>query len=288
MNSSAREFAQSMIAVGVAFAVGWAGSQHGMELGGVPLMLICIGLAFGVQWLVFLHAWRFHTERFFDLTGSLTYLSLVAIALLLGNADPRSVLIACLVSVWAVRLGSFLFRRVTKDGHDKRFEHIRNRFSTFFMTWTLQGLWVSLTLACGLAAMTALHSAPLGPLAIIGAIAWLIGFLIETIADAQKSRFRAQPENEDRFIQSGLWAWSRHPNYFGEILLWLGIALIALPVLEGWQHVTLISPLFVYLLLTRISGVTMLERRADRAWGQDPDYQAYRSRTPVLWPRPPG
>ena len=146
--------------------------------------------------------------------------------------------------MWAIRLGTFLFRRVTKDGHDKRFEHIRNRFSTFFMTWTLQGLWVSLTLACGLAAMTALHSAPLGPLAVIGTIAWLIGFLIETIADAQKSRFRAQPENEDRFIQSGLWAWSRHPNYFGEILLWLGVALIALPVLEGWQHVTLISPLF--------------------------------------------
>ena len=119
-------------------------------------------------------------------------------------------------------------------------------------------------------------------------LAWLAGFLFEAVADWQKSRFRARPENEDRFIQSGLWAWSRHPNYFGEILLWLGIAIIALPVLKGWQHLTLISPLFVYLLLTRISGVNMLERRADRAWGQDSDYQAYKARTPVLWPRPPG
>ena len=288
MNSTAKEFTQAMIAVVVAFAIGWAGSRHGILIGGLPLMMICIGLAFGIQWLVFLHAWRFRTERFFDLTGSLTYLSLVVLALLFGNGDPRSLLIGLLVTVWALRLGTFLFRRVSRDGHDKRFEHIRNSFSTFFMTWTLQGLWVSLTLACGLAAMTAAATQPLGVFTLVGVLAWLAGFLFEAVADWQKSRFRARPENEDRFIQSGLWAWSRHPNYFGEILLWLGIAIIALPVLKGWQHLTLISPLFVYLLLTRISGVNMLERRADRAWGQDSDYQAYKARTPVLWPRPPG
>jgi steroid 5-alpha reductase family enzyme len=106
------------------------------------------------------------------------------------------------------------------------------------------------------------------------------------VADRQKSAFRSDPANAGRFISSGLWAWSRHPNYFGEIVLWVGVALIALPVLSGWQHVTLVSPLFVYLLLTRISGIPPLERRAEEKWGDDPAYRAYVERTPVLWLRP--
>jgi steroid 5-alpha reductase family enzyme len=287
MNNAAKEFSQAFIALSVALAVGWAGSRHGHTLSGIPVMLACVGTAFLIQWLVFLHAWRFRTERYFDLTGSLTYLCVLLLALNFGNSEPRSLLIGALVSLWALRLGTFLFMRVSKDGHDRRFDVIKTRFSTFFMTWTLQGLWVSLTLAAGLAAMTATDSVPLGPLAFIGALVWLFGFLVEAIADGQKNRFRADPGNAGRFITGGLWAWSRHPNYFGEITLWLGIALIALPVLKGWQYVTLISPLFVYVLLTRISGVGMLERRADRAWGSDPEYQAYKARTPVLMPKPP-
>ena len=288
MNTAVREFSQALIAVIVALVVGWAGSQHGTTLGQLPTMLLCVLLAFAVQWVVFLHAWKNHTEKFFDLTGSLTYLTVLVVALLLGNGDPRSLLIAALVAIWAVRLGTFLFRRVSQDGHDRRFNQIKHSLSTFFMTWTLQGLWVSLTLACGLAAMTSLGSQPLGIFAILGTLLWLVGFGIEVIADRQKSDFRAIEANQDRFISHGLWSWSRHPNYFGEILLWTGIALIALPALSGWQYLTLISPLFVYLLLTKISGVRMLENRANRAWGEDPDYQAYRARTPVLVPRPPG
>jgi steroid 5-alpha reductase family enzyme len=287
MNNAAKEFSQAFIALSVALAVGWAGSQHGYTLSGIPVMLVCVGAAFLIQWLVFLHAWRFRTERYFDLTGSLTYLSVLLLAMTFGNSEPRSLLIGTLVSIWALRLGTFLFQRVSRDGHDRRFDQIKTRYSTFFMTWTLQGLWVSLTLAAGLAAMTATDSVPLGPLAFVGALVWLFGFMIEAIADRQKNRFRADPANAGRFITDGLWAWSRHPNYFGEITLWLGIALIALPVLKGWQYVTLISPLFVYVLLTRISGVGMLERRADRAWGSDPEYQAYKARTPVLMPKPP-
>ena len=288
MQNAATEFAQALIALLAALLVGWAGSQHGYIVAGVPAMLLCVLFAFAVQWLVFIHAWRNRTERFFDLTGSLTYLSVLALALLLGNADQRSLLIALLVAIWAARLGSFLFRRVSQAGHDRRFNQIKQSFSTFFMTWTLQGLWVSLTLACALAAMTSLATVPLGIFAVAGGLLWLIGFVIEVVADQQKTAFRAVDENADRFIASGLWAWSRHPNYFGEIVLWLGIAVIALPVLSGWQYLTLISPVFVYLLLTKISGVRMLENRANRAWGDDPDYQAYKAKTPTLLPRPPG
>jgi steroid 5-alpha reductase family enzyme len=191
------------------------------------------------------------------------------------------------VSIWAVRLGSYLYRRIQKAGADTRFDDIKPSFTRFLMAWTLQGLWVFLTLAAALAAMTAASAPPFGLMGWLGAAVWAAGFAIEAIADAQKQAFRADAANQGRFIQSGLWAWSRHPNYFGEIVLWTGIALIALPALSGWQYVALISPLFVYLLLTRVSGIPMLESRADERWGDEPEYQAYKARTPVLFPRPP-
>jgi steroid 5-alpha reductase family enzyme len=126
-----------------------------------------------------------------------------------------------------------------------------------------------------------------GALAALGTAVWIAGFAIEAIADRQKGIFRADPANRDRFIATGLWAWSRHPNYCGEITLWIGVALIAVPALSGWQLVTLISPLFVYVLLTRISGIPLLESRSDEKWGDDSEYQAYKAHTPVLWLRPP-
>jgi steroid 5-alpha reductase family enzyme len=145
---------------------------------------------------------------------------------------------------------------------------------------------VTFTLAAALAAITTTTRKELDLLAVVGFLIWVFGFAIEVTADTQKSRFRADPKNKGRFIQTGLWAWSRHPNYFGEIVLWIGVAIIALPVLRGWQWVTLISPVFVALLITRISGVPMLEKRADERWGGQEEYEAYRERTPVLIPRP--
>jgi len=142
-------------------------------------------------------------------------------------------------------------------------------------------------MAAALAAVTSTHRQPLGWWAAGGTAIWALGLAVEAIADLQKSRFRALPANRGRFIATGLWAWSRHPNYFGEIVLWIGVALVALPVLRGWQLVTLISPLFVAVLLTRISGVPILERRADETWGGQDEYEAYKRRTPVLIPRPP-
>ena len=93
---------------------------------------------------------------------------------------------------------------------------------------------------------------------------------------------RSDPSNKDKFINTGLWAWSRHPNYFGEIVLWIGVAVIALPVMKGWQFLTLISPVFVYLLLTKISGIPLLENKSDEKWGGQEDYEKYKADTPVL------
>jgi steroid 5-alpha reductase family enzyme len=191
------------------------------------------------------------------------------------------------VLIWTLRLGSFLFRRIKRAGKDDRFDRIKQDFLAFLMTWTLSGLWVYLTAAAALAAIASTESQPLGVLAFIGIALWVLGFGIEAIADAQKSRFRSQPENRGQFISHGLWAWSRHPNYFGEIVLWTGIAVIAFPALSGWQYAMLISPVFVWVLLTRVSGIPMLEEKAEKQWGNDPAYRVYRDATPVLVPWPP-
>jgi steroid 5-alpha reductase family enzyme len=184
-------------------------------------------------------------------------------------------------------LGYFLYTRILRDGEDRRFREIVHSFPRFLMAWTLQGLWVALTLGTALAAITSRSKAPLDLFAIMGFLVWLAGFTIEVVADHQKRIFNSKPENKNKFIHTGLWAWSRHPNYFGEIALWIGVAIIALPILQGWQYVTLVSPLFVTILLTKISGIPMLESNADKKWGGQPDYEAYKARTPILLFKPP-
>jgi steroid 5-alpha reductase family enzyme len=275
----------SLAVVLVGALVAWAGSQGGVTVGSVPVYALVVGFAFVVQWLAFVPSYLGQTERYYDLTGSFTYISGIVLAVILsGAADARSILLLVLVLVWAGRLGPFLFRRVRRAGKDDRFDEIKRSFSRLLMTWTLQGLWVSLTLAAALAAVTSAEPKGLDLFAFIGLAVWLLGFTLEATADLQKSRFRADPANKGSFITSGLWAISRHPNYFGEITLWTGIAIIALPVLRGWQFVTLISPVFVYLLITRVSGVPLLEKKADARWGGEEAYEAYKGRTPVLVP----
>ena len=271
-----------LIGVGVALA----GSQGGFSVGRIPLFALAVGVAFLIQWLAFIVAYVRQTEKFFDITGSITYISVTTMAVLLSpEVDSRSILLLALVVIWAARLGTFLFRRVHKAGKDARFDDLKPSFIRFLNTWTLQGLWVTFTAAAALVAITTTNRKELGLFALVGGLIWLLGFGIEWAADAQKNRFRANPENRGKFIQTGLWARSRHPNYFGEITLWIGVAVIALPVLQGWQWVAMISPVFVTILLTRISGVPLLEKRADEKWGGQEAYEAYKARTPVLIPR---
>ena len=272
----------------VAIAIAWAGSTASVSFAGWPVFLLCGIFAYLVQWIVFVHAWIKKTELYFDLTGSITYIVMVVAAVLLsGSQDPGSLIIAGLIVVWALRLGPFLYKRTRDAGEDRRFRSLKKSFPMFLMTWTLQGTWVFITACCALAAIVSRGAVPLGPLFWAGLGLWIFGFAIEVIADRQKTAFRADPSNQARFINTGLWAWSRHPNYFGEIVLWCGIALMAAPALSGWQYATLISPIFVVVLLTFISGVRLLERRADKAWGDDPDYQAYKRNTPALVLMPP-
>jgi steroid 5-alpha reductase family enzyme len=276
------------IVILLAGGLAWAGSQGGLHAFGGPLFGLCIALIFLMQWLAFIPAYLLRTEKFFDLVGSLTYVTVSVAALVLsGSIDARSYLLTGMVVVWALRLGGFLFTRILKSGKDSRFDTIKPSFGRFLLTWTVQGLWISFTVGAALAAISAPLKVSLDRYALVGFLLWLLGLGFEALADAQKRKFRRDPANKERFIQSGLWAWSRHPNYFGEILLWLGVAVAAFPVLYGWQLVTLISPLFVAFLLTRVSGIPLLEKRADEEWGGQADYEAYKKNTSSLIPLPP-
>ena len=288
MNKNQTWIAGIVVSIALGALLAFAGSSGGAEVGGFSVFTLCVAAAFVVNWIVFIPSWFAHTEKYFDLTGSLTYQSVVILALLLSpDLDIRAYLAGIMVAVWAGRLGSFLFRRISKDGRDGRFDKMKFDFWQFLMTWTIQGLWVSLTIAAALAIITAADRVSFGVIGAIGLVIWIVGFAIEVIADTQKSAFKADPANEGRFITTGLWSWSRHPNYFGEIMLWTGMLVMALPVLSGWRWIALISPIFVFVLLTRISGVPMLERRAEKRWGTEPEFRAYTDNTSVLVPLPP-
>jgi len=270
----------------LAALVAYAGSQYSQTFNSLPIYALCVGLAFLINWVVFIPANILQTEKFFDLTGSLTYISVTLVALYLSdNLDNRSKLLAALVIIWAVRLGTFLFNRILQDGKDDRFDKIKPNFLRFLNVWTLQALWVSLTASAALIAMTSIERKAVGVVAFFGLTIWIIGFLFEVVADNQKRQFRKNPANKGKFIQSGLWSKSRHPNYFGEIMLWIGVFIIAAPVLQGWQWVALLSPIFVILLLTRISGVPGLEAKGNKKWGGQADYEAYKANTPILIPK---
>ena len=190
-----------------------------------------------------------------------------------------------MISIWTIRLGLFLFMRIHKAGEDKRFRSIKTSASQFFMTFTLSGLWVTLCSMCALVAISSPEGLVMNALTYIGIILFIIGFGIEIIADNQKTAFRSIEANKDSFITSGLWSKSRHPNYFGEVLLWFAIAVISFSSLEGLQLITLISPVFTYILLVYVSGVRMLEDMNDKKWADDEKYKSYKENTPMLFPK---
>jgi len=265
-----------------------AGGNGGATFANIPVFVICGVWAFLVNWVAFVPANAAQTEKYYDLVGSLTYLSMIGLALLLTTqVSNRGLIAAAMVAVWALRLGTFLFIRISNDGHDDRFDEIKVKPSRFFIAWTIQGLWALVTAACALAIITGGNQAPLGLVGKLGIFIWLVGFIIEVVADSQKRSFRKNPNNKGKFINTGIWSWSRHPNYFGEIALWFGMAIMAIPVLSGLQWVTLISPIFVVFLLTKVSGIPTLAKKAKQRWGDDTDYQAYVANTSLLIPLPP-
>lgn len=267
-----------------------------------PLATLAL-VDFGIQWAVWSVSSFFATEHFYDLTGSLTFLLVTYLGLRLGGGGGRSgggrgggsigvldsssarqLVASGLVMTWALRLGSFLFLRVLRAGEDVRFKRVKHEPATFFVWWTIQGVWVLVTLLPTLLLLLKRDSVPLGPRDILGWTLWVIGFLVEVTADRQKSAFKADPENAGRFISSGLWSVSRHPNYFGEMTLWAGLWLSASSTYAGVEHLSVLSPAFVAFLIAKVSGIPILERTAEKRWGHDAAYVAYRDHTALLVP----
>ena len=254
------------------------------EILGFNSFKFLISMAVLIQFAIFLPSFLFQTEKFYDLTGSLTFISVTSIAYF-SLDDPTTIdtILYLYVIVWAGRLGIFLFRRINKDGKDERFDKAKKKFFWFLQYWMGQAAWVVFSAGASILAILSPVEAELEVLAFIGIFLWWSGFLIEVILDYQKRKFRETSDPKTEFISTGLWARSRHPNYFGEITLWLGMAVISLSSLSGIEYVTaVVSPLFVYLLLRKAEGVPMLERIADERYGELSDYQEYKANTPVL------
>ena len=279
MNTSLKELIFAGIAFTFTYSIAIATN--------LDIVIDAVLLAFIIQWILFIPAYLLQTEKFFDISGSITYISVVSYCFFnnydLENLNIGNVILSIIIIVWALRLGSFLFIRIKKAGEDIRFREIKKSPTRFFMTWTLQGMWVSMCLLCVLTALSSYSGIIVNNIFYIGLMIFISGFIIEVLADHQKTVFRKNIDNKDKFISSGLWAYSRHPNYFGEILLWLGIAVMSFSSLEGFQYFTLISPIFVYILLVYISGIRMLENQANKKWGHLDSYKEYLKNTPRLF-----
>ncbi|KAJ3071390.1 hypothetical protein HDU98_005420 [Podochytrium sp. JEL0797] len=258
-------------------------------------LLITLAVDFGIQFVFFVVSAYLQTERFYDGSGALTYFACTILALLvrsdtqdgnsIGSLSVRQILAATGVLVWCVRLGVFLFMRVQKHA-DHRFDELKKKPARFAVTWFLQFVWIFLTAfpVYILLANNASSQPSFAASDTVGLILWIVGFAIEVIADAQKSAFKTAHPNE--FMQTGLFAYSRYPNYFGECLLWFGMfVLCARGFDESWQWVCVISPVFVFCLIYFVSGVRLLEISSEKRYGEDPEFIAYRQRTSkfVLW-----
>ena len=275
----------SMFLFMVALLFGYAGAQGGPNIFGYPGLMLIASVGFFIHWLIFIPSYLLKTEKYYDITGTIAYMAMTGIAVFSSHElHLRSQVVAILIAVWALRLGLFLLVRVFQVGEDKRFHEVKTSFSRFLVWFSMSALWVFLTTANALTLILNNTSLIGDGYFFIGLIIWLIGFATEVTADEQKRRFRNNAENNGQFITTGLWSISRHPNYFGEIMVWIGMAVISFPVLTGWQYITLISPLFVFLLLTRVSGINLLEASSDKKWGDLKSYQEYKEKTPVLIP----
>ena len=294
MDSTRQDLRLTTIVVAFVFLIVFlmvrAVGNNSVVLNGYSAVLYCAVICIGMQWIAWIPASFGKTERFYDLTGGLTYLTVVAFSLWAGSQSeppsPRELIISLLVVIWSLRLSSFLYFRIHRTGKDGRFDQLKTSPIRFLVPWTLQGLWVFLTMIVVIVINSQSDSASaLGIWDGLGLSIWILGFGIEAIADKQKTVFNTEPNNQGKWIDSGLWSYSRHPNYLGEILLWTGIAFFGISCFTGLERVAWVSPIFIYLLLTKVSGIPILDKRALEKWGEDPEYQKYRENTPALLPR---
>ena len=267
-----------------------AGQNSILLMCSVPALVGLMMLIIAVQWVAFIPAWINHTEKFYDLVGTQTYVGTAVIGLVLavqyGTASWHHYVLAGAVGIWGLRLGLFLFRRVHEAGKDGRFDTIKFSFPRFFMAWTAQAAWIFLTALPVWIILSSERPSTVDLWVFLGTALWLIGFAVEVVADNQKAAFRAAHPDGEQWIDEGLWALAQHPNYFGEMLLWAGLCVTGFGFYEGLEWLALLSPIFVFGLLRFGSGVPLLQERAIQRWGKQPGFQRYLNETNLLIPLP--
>ncbi len=245
----------------------------------INFLALSLIISFIVQVLFFTLAARYKTDKFTDFSYGLTFLIIVWILFFRSGFEAVQTMILFMITIWSARLSLYLVVRVVRTGRDKRFDGIREDFIRFARFWVLQAVSVCLILLPVIFAFSR-SSVGILPVQVLGAVVWVVGFLVETISDQQKFSFKNK--HPDRFISSGLWKYSRHPNYFGEALLWWGIFMATLPYLSGWLYVSVIGPVFITILLLFVSGIPPLEKSYDKKYGKDKKYLEYKRRTSVF------
>lgn len=249
----------------------------------MDMLLVYLGVSLLINTVLFLVAYAKQSDKLTDISYALTFVVLCSVAFLLNDSTAYSFVLLCMIVLWSVRIGAFLLYRVIKAGKDSRFDDMRSNFFKFGRFWSLQGVTVWLVMLSSLLAFSSDSTAAVVPFGAV--VIFLAGLVIETVADLQKLRFASQSANKNKWIQTGLWKYSRHPNYFGEIVVWFGLYIYALPVLNGSDiFIALLSPIFISILLLFVSGVPLLEKSADKRWGHIGDYRKYKNRTSVLIP----
>jgi len=253
----------------------------------VTAIWLSFAIALAVNGAFFAVAAARRTDVVTDLSYSLTFALLAIVLLFTGAREPVQLVASLLVLLWAIRLGGYLFRRILRMKVDHRFDGMREEPLRFARFWLLQAITVAVVMLPVSYLLDRDHPAGFGAWAVAGAAVWLAGLAIETVADAQKSAFRAREENRGRFVASGLWRYSRHPNYFGELLVWWGLFVYAVTALDGAAFAVVAGPLFITVLLLLVTGIPPLERSADEKYGDDAAYRDYKQRTSILVPLPP-
>lgn len=250
-------------------------------------LLTTLLIAVAINVVGFLVAFKLKTDKLTDFSYALSFFTINLTGLILsGNFNLANTLVVSAITLWAIRLGSYLVIRIRKWGRDKRFDAIRENFFKFGQFWVLQGVTAWIVSLASLIFIYQNDSSSLNLISILGLIIFAKGLTVETFADLQLFKFSLIKKNKGKFIDQGLWRFSRHPNYLGEITVWTGLWIFTLPVLNLTQSlVAFISPLFIFLMIRFVSGVPKLEKSAKEKWGKDPAYQAYKKRTGLLLPK---
>lgn len=242
-------------------------------------------LSFAINMFFFIFAMTFRTDKVTDFTYSLSFVLITVLLLVMNSAfAPGQIILAVLIVIWGLRLGTYLFLRILKIGKDDRFDDKRNNFIRFFGFWILQASTVWIVLIPASIFLSSVKNPFITPLYITGLVIWAIGFLFEFISDAQKYSFKNNPDNRGKWIQSGLWKISRHPNYFGETVLWWGIFIMVISSLSISYLWILVGPIFITLLLLFVSGIPLLEKSAERKYGENEEYREYKRKTSIFIP----